>query len=414
MSHYKLNHVYVGVDLHKGTHTAVVMNCWNEKFGEMQFDNKPSAFPDFLKQVSKLTGKGLTPIFGLEDVGGYGRSLAVFLLEHKQQVREVNTALSAAERRSNPMVKKNDSWDAECVARVLLTKLETLPHANPQDIYWTIAQLVSRRTGIIKAHISLKNQLHAQLSHHYPSYKKFFCDIDGKCALIFWHTYQSPNVLEGTTVEQLTLFLRKASNNACSTRKAEEILQVVAQDGDTTRSFQDQRDFLIQSFVRDIRFKREEMQSIEDELKILMEQLDHKLASMPGIELVTAAYLVAEIGDVTRFANADKLARFAGVAPVFFGSGGKGKDKKSEQGNRVLHGLFYNLAIQQVQTAKGSGKPRNPLFFEYYNRKQAEGKSKRQALVCVMRRLVTIIYSMMKNNTEFVLPEPKGIEKQVG
>jgi transposase len=140
MSHYKLNHVYVGVDLHKGTHAAVVMNCWNEKLGEIQFDNKPSAFPDFLKKVNKLTEKRLSPIFGLEDVGGYGRSLAIYLLEQKQQVREVNTALSSAERKSNPMVKKNDSWDAECVARVLLTKLDTLPIANPQDIYWTIAK----------------------------------------------------------------------------------------------------------------------------------------------------------------------------------------------------------------------------------------------------------------------------------
>jgi hypothetical protein len=252
------------------------------------------------------------------------------------------------------------------------------------------------------------------VSHHYPSYRKFFCNIDGKCALIFWHTYPSPKVLEGTTVEELTCFLRKASNNACSTKKAKEILRMVEQDGDTTRSYQDPRDFLVQSFVRDIRFKLEEMQSIAEELKLLMKQHEYKLESMPGIDLVTAAYMVAEIGDIHRFANSDKLARFAGVAPVYFGSGGKGKDKKSEQGNRVLHGLFYNLAVQQVQTAKGSGKQRNPLFFEYYNRKQAEGKSKKQALVCVMRRLVTIIYSMMKNKTEFVLPERKTIEKQVG
>jgi hypothetical protein len=95
--------------------------------------------------------------------------------------------------------------------------------------------------------------------------------------LIFWNTYPSRQILEGTTVEELTTFLRKASNNACSTRKAEEILRLVEQDGDTTRSFQDQRDFLIQSFVRDIRFKREELTSIEAELKILMEQLDYKL-----------------------------------------------------------------------------------------------------------------------------------------
>lgn len=135
---------------------------------------------------------------------------------------------------------------------------------------------------------------------------------------------------------------------------------------------------------------------------------------MPGIDLVTAAYLIEEIGDINRFPSPDKLARFAGVAPVLFSSAGKGKTMKSKQGNRILHGLFYNLAVQQVQVAKGSRKPRNPLLHEYYQRKITEGKTKGQALVCVMRRLVNIIYGMMKNKTEFVLPEAKSIEKQVG
>ncbi|UJF36438.1 IS110 family RNA-guided transposase [Paenibacillus hexagrammi] len=414
MRHYKEKHIYVGVDLHKHTHTAVIVNCWNEKLGEIQFNNIPNAFPDFLQQVKGYAKRGVTPLFGLEDVGGYGRSLAVYLLEEKQKVKEVNTALSYAERKSYPTTKKNDSWDAECLAKILLNKLDILPDANVQDVYWTMGQLVSRRTGLIRSQISLKNQLHAQLSHHYPSYKKFFSDIDGKCALVFWHTFPSPQLLEDMTAEELAKVLRKASHNTCSTKKAEEILALVKRDGDTTRDYQHYRDFLIQSFVRDLRFKQEEMKNIHDEIKTLLGQLDYKLETMPGIDLVTAAYLIAEIGDINRFPSADKLARFAGVAPVLFSSAGKGKEQKSKQGNRILHGLFYNLAVQQVQVAKGSRKPRNPFFHEYYHRKIAEGKSKKQALVCVMRRLVNIIYGMMKNKTEFVLPDAKSIEKQVG
>jgi len=101
--------------------------------------------------------------------------------------------------------------------------------------------------------------------------------------------------------------------------------------------------------------------------------------------------MVAEIGDVRRFSSPDKLARFAGIAPVMFSLGGKGNNQKSRQGNRVLHGLFYNLAVQQVQVAKGSRMPRNPAFYAYYLQKQAEGKTKGQAMVCIMRRLVNII-----------------------
>ncbi|MNP50442.1 Transposase IS116/IS110/IS902 family protein [compost metagenome] len=123
---------------------------------------------------------------------------------------------------------------------------------------------------------------------------------------------------------------------------------------------------------------------------------------MDGISTVTAAELIAEIGDIRRFSNADKLARFAGIAPVRFSSGGKGKDQASGQGNRVLNAIFHNLAVQQIQVAKGDNKKqRNPVFYEFYQRKLAEGKTKKQALICVMRRLVNIIYSMMKNKTEY-------------
>ncbi|MED0975209.1 IS110 family transposase, partial [Bacillus paranthracis] len=84
--------------------------------------------------------------------------------------------------------------------------------------------------------------------------------------------------------------------------------------------------------------------------------------------------------------------------------GGKGKTHKSKQGNRALHALFYNLAVQQVQVAKGSKLPRNPVFHAYYQKKLKEGKTKGQALVCIMRRLVNIVYGMMKYKTAYELP----------
>lgn len=89
----------------------------------MKIENKPSAFSTFLLDIDKLTEEGLKPVFGLEDVGGYGRSLAQFLTDHGQVVKEVNPALSFAERKSHMTTQKSDSWDAECVARILLNQL---------------------------------------------------------------------------------------------------------------------------------------------------------------------------------------------------------------------------------------------------------------------------------------------------
>ncbi|MFD5260088.1 IS110 family transposase [Bacillus wiedmannii] len=402
--HNRQNYLYVGVDLHKHHHTAVIINCWQEKLGEIQFDNKPSAFSKFLLEVETYVSAGVSVVFGLEDVGGYGRALAKYLVDHEQVVKEVNPALSFLERKSHVTTQKSDSWDAECVARILINKLNQLPDAKPNDLFWSIQQLVSRRNALVKAQSALKNQLHIQLNHHYPSYKKFFSELDGKTALAFWQQYPSPSCLEGANIKQLTAFLLDVSNNTCSVKKASDILKLVKEDGHTMKEYQETRDFLVRSIVRDIEFKKTEMKYIERELKQLVKLLDYQLETMPGIELVTASALIAEIGDVRRFPNANKLARFAGIAPVYFGSGGKGKTHKSKQGNRALHALFYNLAVQQVQVAKGSKMPRNPVFHAYYQKKLKEGKTKGQALVRIMRRLVNIVYGMMKYKTAYELP----------
>lgn len=400
--HKKQNHIYVGLDLHKDTHTAVIIDCWEEKLGLITIENKPSDFTRLMNKVNKIAGD-LTPVYGLEDVHGYGRSLAVFLIEKGMVVKEVNSALSYMERMSYPTTQKSDDWDARCIASVLLRKLDTLPDANPQDLYWTIKMMVNRRNSIVKSITNLTNQLHENLNYNYPSYKKFFSDVNSKTALAFYEKYPSPKHLKGVTDEELAEFLRKPSHNSCSTRKAKEILDLVESDWDTTREYQESRDLIIQSIVRDIAFKSEEIKKVEVEMKKLLKLLDLKLETIPGIDTVTAIALVAHIEDIKRFRNADKLAKFSGIAPVNFSSAGKGKDKKSKQGNRELYGVFYFLAVQQIQVSK-KGTPRNPVFLEYYKRKVSDGKTKIQALVCVMRRLNNIIYGMMKNKTEYVMP----------
>lgn len=399
--HKKLKYIYVGIDIHKDMHVAVIINCWNEKLGEITFENKPSAFKNFVEQVKNYCQDGLIPAFGLEDVGGNGRALAVYLTEIKEITKEVNPSFSSSERKNSPMTQKNDSWDAQCIAKVLLDKLDILPDATPDDLYWTLKQEVGRRNALVKRLTAVKIQLHNQLDLSYPSYRRFFSEVDGKTALAFWNKYPSPQHLENVSLQELKEFLLDNSNNSCSTKKAEQILNYVASDGSTKREYQRYRDTLVQSMVEEIKFLKEEIKKMEREMGKIMKLLDYELESMPGIDLVTASSLVAYIGDITRFSNPDKLAKYVGIAPVKFSSAGKGKDQMSQQGRRELNGVFYMLALQQIQVSKGSKTPRNPILFEYYQRKVSEGKTKTQALMCIMRRLVNIIFGMMKNKTEY-------------
>lgn len=143
-------YVFVGIDLHKEQHTAVIADYTSKKAEVIKFERKPSAYPEFIDKINKFVPKGKNPIFGLEDTKGYGRSLAVFLVEKGFIVKEVNASLSKAERKSNPKVKKNDDWDAECITRVLYREYDKLPNANPLDVYWTFRQLTNRRDDLVE------------------------------------------------------------------------------------------------------------------------------------------------------------------------------------------------------------------------------------------------------------------------
>ncbi len=401
------SYLYVGMDLHKKTHTAVLVNCWNEKLETLVIENKPAEFEKLVKRVNKkaLT-LGLIPVYGLENAYGHGRSLAVFLLEKGCVVKDVNPALAYDRRRSAPTMKKNDEYDAYCVGMVLIDQLHTLPDAKPADNYWTLSQLVNRRDTIVNDGIRLKNALHEQVTTAYPSYQKFFSEIDLKSALYFWKAYPSPMCLNGVTADELTVEMKAIAANF-SKSKAAVILDCVANDGDTLRDYQSSRDFITQSLIRDLERQAAELSQIDAEIEKMLETFDYKLTTLPGVGSAIAGKLIAEIGDIRRFPNADKLASFAGIAPKRFSSAGKGRDESNKQGNRALHGLFYFLAVSMVCVPK-SGRPNNPIFYNYFCRKLGEGKTKSQALVCIMRRLVNIIYGMMKNKTAYVAPPMEG------
>ena len=122
----KTKFIYVGIDLHKEQHTAVIMDCFNEKLGEITFQNNPSEFGKLVTKSKKYCTDGKQIVFALENSYVYGRALAAWLIERDYLVKDVNPALSYAYRKSVPQYKKNDSYDAQCVARVAINELNTI------------------------------------------------------------------------------------------------------------------------------------------------------------------------------------------------------------------------------------------------------------------------------------------------
>jgi len=403
-NHPKMKFIYVGIDCHKLRHTAGIINCFNEKLDTLTFKNKTEDFEKLIKLVDQYAVNGLTPIYGLEDTKHLGHALATFLLAKNLDVRNVVSTLTFQERKKFPIISKSDELDALCIAKVVLDNLDILPKAKNDELYWTLKQIMKMRKNIVFDNIKAKNKLHSQLLHHYPYYQEFFSNFDCTTALEFWERFPCPKLMD-LTINELTPFLYNLSRGRFNEDTASKIYNLIHNGNYEHLIYQEERNILIVMLVKQIKNNLKQLLEIEKSINALYDKLDCKLHTIKGLTKITSAEIIANIGNIDRFSSKDKLARYAGIAPVSFSSGNNDKEIRNEYGNRDLNSNIYNLAVRSIIPGKNRDTPSNAIFLEYYLRKIRAGKTKKQAITCIMRRLINIIYIMLRDNTEFVIPK---------
>ncbi|MBQ2450589.1 MAG: IS110 family transposase [Lachnospiraceae bacterium] len=139
------------------------------------------------------------------------------------------------------------------------------------------------------------------------------------------------------------------------------ILDAVKADGDTTRDYQAERDEITRGLVKDVRHYVAQIEEVDKAIADFLPRFECTLNTILGVSDTTVAKLLSEIGDIRRFPNADKLANFAGIAPVNFSSAGKGDDKPSKQGNR-RRDAFYNDCMYTIVLFELYGKRGDRLY----------------------------------------------------
>jgi transposase len=129
---------------------------------------------------------------------------------------------------------------------------------------------------------------------------------------------------------------------------------------------------------------------LDRELEQRTAQTAPALLELPGCGAITAAKLLAEIGPIDRFKSDAQLARHCGVAPLQASSGRVQRHRLDRGGNRQLNCALYRIAITQARY--------HPAARAYLERKQAEGKSRREAIRCLKRQLVRVVFNTLKTS----------------
>jgi transposase len=143
--------------------------------------------------------------------------------------------------------------------------------------------------------------------------------------------------------------------------------------------------------VARIREITREANELKNEITARVGEIAPSLLELPGCAGLTAAKLVGEAADVTRFKNRDAYAMFAGTAPIPVWTGNNQKFRLNRGGNRQTNAAIHRIAVTQLRI--------HPPAQELIARHIAAGKSKREALRILKRRLTDVTYRTMINDT---------------
>jgi transposase len=344
--------MFVGIDVHKDTHTAVGVSPFGEKMFEITIGNYKEDF-EMLEEKVKEHSSVLSPFFGLEDVRGYGERLAGYLYE-RYPVYHVPSILVDRARQNATHPEKSDSLDALGVAKVMIQSIDTLlPYTISQESEKAkqLKEISVDREDLVLERTRLKNQVHTLLYRIYNTkYEQKFKDPFSLKALRFWRNAKP----------KCDIYLLKTMK-----RKARRLLDIHV-----------------------------EVVDLEKDMAELLKN-NYTIQTASGCGVVLASTIVGEIGDINRFTSPGALSKYAGCSPRERSSGKKVRHVKSRSGNRRLNCAFHRMALAQI-SRMGNDRAR-----VYFKRKILEGKSKSQALVCLRRQMVNIIWMMLKHKTVY-------------
>ena len=330
--------IVVGVDVHKHSLTAVAV----DEAGRALAERTVAAAQELLAWSASL---GPERLWALEDCRQLTRTLERALLAADERLVRVPPKLMAPQRRAGRMRGKSDPIDALAVARAALRE-PRLDHPRPgEQRLREVKLLVDHRDDLIDERRRAQQRLRWHLH-----------DLDPELAVPLGALDR------GVWLDRLGRRLARLEQKA-QVRIARELVS------------------RCRSLTRTIL-------QLDRELEHRAAATAPRLLELPGCGAISASKLLGEIGPIARFETDAQLARHAGVAPLEASSGKHRRHRLDRGGNRQLNCALHRIAITQARI--------HPPARAYLERKQAEGKSRREALRCLKRQLARVVFNTLK------------------
>jgi transposase len=339
--------VFIGVDPHKLSVTIEVVDKDETLLASGRFATDNAGYAAMRKHVAAWPER----TWAVEGSNGAGRPLAQRLLADGEHVVDVPAKLSARARLFDTgHNRKTDAHDAHAVA-VVAVRTKALRVLSYDAELEALRMLSDRRAELSSTRVQTVNRLHRLLAELVP----------------------------GTAKKDITT--AQAKRLLASVRPRDLV-------GKTRRR-------LAAELLAELVVVEKKIKEITKELKAMVTARGSRLMELPGVGPVVAARVLADTGDVARFADRNRFASWTGTAPIEASSGEIVRHRLSRAGNRRMNHMIHVAAATQVRL-ETEGRA-------YYLRKIAAGKTRREAMRCLKRRISDAIYRQLRADAQATL-----------
>ena len=385
--------LFVGIDIAKRNHEAsVIAQDGRVVRKAMRFANSQAGYNKFMDMVRSLSEP---VVFGMEATGHYWLTLYTHLRNDGFTVHVINPIQSDALRGMYIRKTKTDSVDSVIIADVIRFGRYCETSVEPGDLQ-AMRELCRQRFYIIDMASDLRRKVIALLDQVFPEYEKLFSDTFGASSMEILSQYTTPEEMLSVSSQQLAEVLEKASRGRLGVEKAEEI-QNAARNSFGIVMASGSFSLIIRQYIEQIRFLEVSVAVFDAEIARLLSGFDTRLTTITGVGPTRAAVILSEIGgDIRRFSSPAKLAAYAGVDPTVKQSGGfsGARMKMSKRGSPYLR-----RAIWLASTVAAF---KDPAIHALYERKRAEGKDHMTVIGHICRKMISIIFAVLRDNTPYV------------
>ena len=364
---------------------------------EFDIHHTAPGIDDFFKTLKRYEKQYQLPLsIAMEAYNGHARPIDQYALAKGYRVLNVNNNKLAHFKKIFPGAAKSDSIDTQKmfelftlsdhlpIAKNVLQEIHVAPEVNNK-----LKRLTRRRASLVQEKVSTTNRLYSDLQAVSPGLLSMTKQIDNRWFLNFITARDELSKLKGMHDTSL-LALKGVGLGYAAQIKAWQKVAAFSQDVEWVG------EMIIQDAQRIIELK-DEIKRLEQHIESLLPEsaIAKRIQTINGFGFRSAAVLAGEIGTLARFASEASLALYVGMAVLENSSGTSTGTKRSIHVNKhcksaMMAGMFSHVKIC-------------PESKKYYDRKRAEGKKHNQALRCIGRHMVRVIWSMLKKERDYEL-----------